>query len=109
MGQANAETQAAAGVAANRSSLTAWNLREDGTGYAIQLEGPVDRKWYRAFCLMHSVQPRYRRFQLDPDKGIVWFACRAGDVPASIVPVLNTLDRLIAATNERMSAAPQPQ
>ena len=107
MGKARAETEIGLGVRADRSTLTTWNLREDGTGYAIRIEGLIDREWYRAFCLEHAEQPRFRRFQLDPDKGIVWFACRAGDVPASIVPVLNTLDFLIAATNKRLSAASQ--
>ena len=97
-------SESAVQVRADRTTLTAWNLREDGTGYAVQLRGKLDRTFYRAFCLMHVKHPRHNRFQLDPDKGIVWFACRAGDAPASIVPVLDSLDQLIRATNERVLA-----
>jgi len=88
-------------VHADRSTLTTWDLGEEGKGYAVQLRGPLDRSWFRSFCLVHLGSPRYSRFQLDPDNGIVWFACRTNDRAATIVPVLDILDRLIEATNER--------
>jgi hypothetical protein len=87
-------------VAVDRESLAAWDLGTDGTGYAVQLNGTLDERWACSYYLTRQRSPSYTRFHLDSEKKIVWFACRAGDKPSKIQPVIDTLERLIAAVNE---------
>jgi hypothetical protein len=87
-------------VAVDRDSLAAWNLGEDGRGYAVALTGPVDGRWARFFYLVRPDSPGYARFHLDKSKKIVWFACREGDPPAKIQPVLDVLSRLVDSVNQ---------
>jgi hypothetical protein len=87
-------------VSVDHGSIAAWDLGSDGTGYAVQLVGPVDGRWTRSFYLLRSSSPGYARFHLDKEKKIVWFACRAGDRPGKIQPVIDALDRLVSTINE---------
>jgi hypothetical protein len=91
-------------VAVDRGSLTAWDLGSDGTGYAVQLTGPLDDRWERSFYLIRTESGSYARFHLDPAKKIVWFACREGDRPAKMQPVIDTLSRIVSSVNERAEA-----
>jgi len=88
-------------VAVDRNSLTAWDLGSDGTGYAVQLAGPVDERWAREFYLLRIESRNYARFHLDREKKIVWFACREGDRPNRLQPVLDSLCRLVCSVNEK--------
>ena len=91
-------------VSVDHDSITAWDLGPDGVGYAVQLVGPIDGRWKRSFYLTRSSSPSYTRFHLDVEKKIVWFACRAGDRPGKIQPVIDALDRLVGAINEGSEA-----
>ncbi|HSS45224.1 MAG TPA: hypothetical protein VLO07_07770 [Thermoanaerobaculia bacterium] len=88
-------------VSVDRGSLTAMNLGEDGTGYAVQLGGELNAHWARCYSVMRVHSPSYVRFHLDTEKKIVWFACRADDRPAKITPVIEMLEALVKLTNER--------
>jgi hypothetical protein len=91
-------------VSVDRGSLTAMNLGEDGTGYAVQLGGGLDARWARCYSVLRVHSPSYVRFHLDTEKKIVWFACRADDRPAKIQPVIEMLETLVKLTNERAEA-----
>ena len=98
-------TLASYDVAVDYGSLAAWDLGEEGTGYAVQLTGPMDERWVRSYYLLRIDSPGYSRFHLDTTSGIVWFACRRGDRPAKIVPVLEILAALVASTNRRAASS----
>jgi len=91
-------------VSVDRDSLAVWDLGEDGTGYAVQLAGPVDARWARCYYLLRLQSPSYTRFHLDKEKKIVWFACREGDPPAKIQPVVDSLARLVDSVNQGAEA-----
>ncbi len=91
-------------VSVDRGSLTAWDLGEDGTGYAVQLGGEMDTRWTRCYSVLRVHSPSYARFHLDTEKKIVFFACRADDRPAKIQPVIDTLEALVKLTNEQAEA-----
>ena len=88
-------------VTVDKNCLTTWDLGSDGTGYAVQLTGVLDERWGRAFYLLRIESGSYARFHLDPEKRIVWFACRDGDRPNRIQPVLDTLSRLVSSVNAK--------
>jgi hypothetical protein len=88
-------------VAVDRPSVKAWDLGTDGTGYAVQLAGPIDDRWARSFYVVRTESKNYARFHLDPEKRIVWFACRQGDRPKSIQPVLDALGGLVSSVNAK--------
>jgi len=87
-------------VTVEPDSLKAWQLGADGTGYAVQLAGSVDDRWVRCYHLIRAASPSCARFHLDKDKKIVWFACRAGDPPSKIGPVVDALGRLVESVNQ---------
>ncbi len=87
-------------VSVDRDSVATWDLGRDGTGFAVQLSGPVDERWTRCYTLARVHTPGFGRFHLDPEKKIVWFACRSDDNPGKIQPVLDALVRLVTAANE---------
>jgi hypothetical protein len=91
-------------ISVDRASLTAMDLGEDGTGYAVQLGGGMDARWTRCYGVLRVQSPSHVRFHLDPEKKIVWFACRADDRPAKITPVIEMLETLVKLTNERAEA-----
>ena len=88
-------------VSMDRDSLAAWDLGTDGTGYAVQLTGPVDERWARAFYLVRLESGSYARFHLDSAKKIIWFGCREGDPPNRVQPVVDTLARLVESANQK--------
>ena len=91
-------------VAVDRDSVASWELGGDGTGFAVQLSGPVDERWMRCYTLARVHTPGFGRFHLDPEKKIVWFACRSDDNVHKVQPVLDTLARLVATANEASEA-----
>jgi hypothetical protein len=91
-------------VSVDRGSLAVWDLGPDGTGYAALLTGAVDDRWTRCFYLLRLQSGSYTRFHLDKEKKIVWFACREGDAPAKIQPVVDALCRLVDSVNQGAEA-----
>ncbi len=87
-------------VSVDRDSVASWDLGRDGTGFAVQLSGPLDERWMRCYTLARVHTPGCGRFHVDPEKKIVWFACRSDDNAGKIQPVLDVLARLVAAANE---------
>jgi hypothetical protein len=87
-------------VSVERDTLAEWDLGSDGTGFAVQLSGPIDERWMRCYTLARIHTPGFRRFHADPGKKIVWFACRSDDHAGKIQPVLDLLDRLVGQANE---------
>lgn len=86
-------------VSFDAASVMGWDLGPDGTGYAVQLAGPVDDRWARSYYLTRLGSASFARFHLDSERKIVWFACRSGDAPMKIQPVLDSLQKLIRSAN----------
>jgi len=91
-------------VTVDRGSLAVWDLGRDGTGYAVQIAGEVDDRWTRCFYLSRLEMPSYSRFHLDREQKIIWFACRPGDRPAKLQPVVDSLARLLESVNKGAEA-----
>jgi hypothetical protein len=91
-------------VTVDRDSVASWDLGGDGIGFAVQLSGAVDERWMRCYTLARIHTPGFARFHLDPEKKIVWFAGRSDDNAGKIQPVLDTLARLVAASNQAAEA-----
>ena len=73
--------------------------------YAIQLMGPVDRRWVDCYAKVTAERPNLARFRLEPAAGSVSFTCRATDGPAEVLGVLKRLEELVGLVNQAATAA----
>ena len=80
-------------------------LRGDHAGnesrYMIVLKGFVDDRWAEAFRLSQAGSPAYQRFRLNRATSSIGFTCREVDGAVHVLDMLETLDELLAAANER--------
>jgi hypothetical protein len=80
-------------------------LRGDHAGnesrYTIALKGFVDDRWAEAYRLSQADSPAYQRFRLNPATASIGFTCREVDGAVHVLDMLETLDELLNAANER--------
>ena len=72
------------------------------TRYTIALRGFVDDRWAEAFRLSQAESPIYQRFRLNRGTASIGFTCREVDGAVHVIDMLDTLDGLLKAANERL-------
>ncbi len=94
-------------VAVDRASLKASEMGHwgAGTGYSVELTGPIDGRWLESYRVLRTDSPSFFRFYFEAPSRTVLFTCRVGDIPSDVGSVLEILDSLIALTNRYASAA----
>jgi hypothetical protein len=67
--------------------------------YTVALEGAVGDRWIEGYRLTAEQSATSRRFELDPARRIVRFACRTADGNALVFEMLERLESLVASVN----------
>jgi len=81
-----------------RESIALAEVLGAGTGYSVQLQGPLDGTWLDCYRRLRAESPSFFRFCLEGDK--VLFACRTGDALTDVGMILRILDTLVERVNE---------
>jgi hypothetical protein len=71
------------------------------TRYTIGLKGSVDDRWAEAFRLTQAQSPVFLRFRLDRASSSIGFSCRTVDGAVLVFDVLERLEALLKAVNQR--------
>jgi hypothetical protein len=79
-------------------------LRGDARGadtmvYTVALKGRVDDRWIEGYRATVEQQQMARRFEIDPEKAVVRFACRNADGHALVFEMLERLEALVERVN----------
>jgi hypothetical protein len=79
-------------------------LRGDARGadtmvYTVALKGPVNDRWIEGYRVTVEQLAMSRRFELDPEKAVVRFACRTADGHALVFEMLERLEALVERVN----------
>jgi hypothetical protein len=72
------------------------------TRYTIGLKGFIDDRWAEAFRLSQAEAPRYQRFRLSRATATIGFTCRDVDGTVAVFDMLESVDSLLKAANERL-------
>ena len=72
------------------------------TRYTIALKGFIDDRWAEAFRLSQAELPNYQRFRFSRATASVGFTCRDVDGAVFVFDMLESLDSLLKASNERL-------
>lgn len=86
-------------VVVDHATLRVIDLGARGTGYSVRLVGPIDEDWVRCFRSVQADALPFGRFVLNPQAWTVSFLRSAGDGPADVMAVLESLDSLIHRVN----------
>src|SRR5262245_26148008 len=78
--------------------------------HVVSLSGTVDERWLESFGSVQNDSGQFQRYQLDPQKGLVSFTCRASDGPAVVEGFLERLALMVEMVNLHATcAAAQPE
>ncbi len=69
--------------------------------YTIALKGSIDERWAEAYRLSQAGSAAYQRFHLNRATASIGFTCREVDGAVHVLDMLETLDELLNAANER--------
>jgi hypothetical protein len=72
----------------------------DTTAYSVALKGPVNDRWIEGYRLTTQQSAVSRRFELDPARSTVRFACRTADGTELVFEMLERLEALVAGVNQ---------
>lgn len=72
------------------------------TRYTIGLKGSVDDRWAEAFRLTQAESPMFLRFRLDRASASIGFSCRTVDGAVQVFDLLERLEALLKAVNQRV-------
>jgi len=72
------------------------------TRYTLALRGFIDDRWAEAYRLSQAESPIYQRFRLNRGAATIGFTCREVDGAVHVIDMLETLDGLLKAANERL-------
>ena len=86
-----------------RESIVLVEVLGAGTGYSVELEGPIDVTWLDCYRRLRADSPSFFRFCLEGHK--VLFACRASDAISDVGMILRILDTLVERVNELVAAS----
>ena len=68
--------------------------------YTVAREGAVGDRWIEGYRLTTEPSATLRRFELDPARSIVRFACRTADGNALVFEMLERLESLVTRVNQ---------
>ena len=67
--------------------------------YVVSLTGTVDQRWLASFHEVAKDSETFKRYRLEPDKGLISFTCRASDGPAVIDSFLERMTLFVEMVN----------
>lgn len=73
--------------------------------YVVSLNGTVDERWLESFHEVANDSESFRRFRLEPDKGLISFTCRASDGPTVIATFLERMTLYVEMVNLHATCA----
>ena len=72
----------------------------DAMVYTVALKGPLGDRWIEGYRRTAEQSTVSRRFELDPARGTIRFACRTADGTALVFEMLERLEALVASVNQ---------
>ncbi len=73
--------------------------------YVVSLTGTVDDRWLASFHEVANDSDTFKRFRLEPDKGLISFTCRASDGPKVIDGFLERMTLFVEMVNLHATCA----
>lgn len=67
--------------------------------YTVALKGPLGERWIEGYRTTVEQLAMTRRFELDPARSVVRFACRTADGNALVFEMLERLEALVTRVN----------
>ncbi len=67
--------------------------------YTVSLKGPLGDRWLEGYRTTVEQLAMTRRFDLDPERSVVRFACRTADGNALVFEMLERLESLVTRVN----------
>ena len=85
-------------------------MREEVLGplfqrHVVSLSGTVDDRWLESYQEVAKDSETFRRYRLEPAKGIVSFTCRASDTPKVVESFLDRLSLFVEMVNLHATCA----
>ena len=68
--------------------------------YTVSLKGPLGDRWIEGYRLSTEQSAVSRRFELDPARSTIRFACRTADGTELVFEMLERLEALVARVNQ---------
>jgi hypothetical protein len=97
-------------VAVDRAAMREEILGPLFQRHVVSLSGTVDERWLESFEAVQNDSGQFQRYQLDPQKGLVSFTCRASDGPKVVESFLERLALMVEMVNLHATcAAAQPE
>lgn len=73
--------------------------------YVVSLSGTVDERWLESFHEVTRDSETFKRFRLEPEKGLISFTCRASDGPKVIDTFLERMTLFVEMVNLHATCA----
>jgi hypothetical protein len=73
--------------------------------YVVSLTGTVDERWLASFHEVAKDSETFKRYRLEPDKGLISFTCRASDGPTVIATFLERMALFVEMVNLHATCA----
>ena len=97
-------------VAVDRAAMREEILGPLFQRHVVSLSGTVDQRWLESFEAVQIDSQQFQRYQLDSQKGLVSFTCRASDGPTVVESFLERLALMVEMVNLHATcAAAQPE
>jgi hypothetical protein len=97
-------------VAVDRAAMREEILGPLFQRHVVSLSGTVDQRWLESFEAVRNDSDQFQRYQLDSQKGLVSFTCRASDGPKVVETFLERLALMVEMVNLHATcAAAQPE
>lgn len=77
--------------------------------YVVSLTGTVDQRWLASFHDVAKDSETFKRYRLEPDKGLMSFTCRASDGPTVIDTFLERMTLFVEMVNLHATCAAVPE
>ena len=91
--------QTGAEVHVDVSTLRGEPRGADTMVYTVALKGPLGERWIEGYRTTIEQLAMTRRFELDPARSVVRFACRTADGNALVFEMLERLEALVTRVN----------
>lgn len=91
--------QPGADVHVDVSTLRGEPRGADTMVYTVALKGPLGDRWLEGYRTTVEQLAMSRRFELDPARSVVRFACRTADGNALVFEMLERLEALVTRVN----------
>jgi hypothetical protein len=92
-------------VAVDRAAMREEILGPLFQRHVVSLSGKVDQRWLESFESVRNDSDQFQRYQLDDQKGLVSFTCRASDGPKIVDGFLERLALMVEMVNLHATCA----